>query len=187
MYSIIGENFSWMAYNVLLALIPVLLARLFYKAKRPIMKVIFFVGWLFFVPNTIYLFTDILHLLDQINEVDFFGTVLLTIQYVILFIAGFLTYILSVYPIEKKLKLSPSVILGINFLIGFGVVLGRIYRLNSWDIIIGIENVINTIIQTIDSPKMILLAVLFGLFANFMYFLFRKKVVKCLSIIKKKI
>ncbi len=176
-----------MVYNILLALIPVLLVRLFYKAKNPFMKVIFFAGWLFFIPNTIYLFTDILHLMDQINEVDYFGAAVLTAQYAVLFIAGFLTYILSMYPVEKKLKLSPSIIAGINFLIGFGVVLGRVYRLNSWDIIIEIENVIRTAVQIISSPEMILLAILFGLFANFMYFLFRKKVVKYASKAMKKI
>lgn len=175
MYSIIVENFPWMAVNILLALIPVLLGWLFYKAKSPLLKVIFFVGWLFFIPNTIYLFTDILHLMDQVNELDYFGSLILTVQYAGLFIAGFLTYILSMYPIEKKLKLSSSMIAGINFLIGFGVVLGRVYRLNSWDIIIEVENVISTASQIIASPEMILLAILFGLFANFMYFLFRGK------------
>lgn len=148
---------------------------------------ILFLGWLFFIPNTIYLFTDILHFMDQINEVDYFGAIILTAQYAILFIAGLLTYILSMYPIENKLRLSPSMIIGINFLIGFGVVLGRVYRLNSWDIITEIESVINTILQVISSPEMVLLAILFGLFANFMYFLFRKMIIKYVSKIKKKI
>ena len=187
MYSVIVGNFPWMIYNILLAVIPVLLARLFYKAKNPFLKVIFFAGWLFFIPNTIYLFTDILHLMDQINEVDYFGSAILTVQYAVLFIAGFLTYILSMYPIEKKLKLSPSMIAGINFLIGFGVVIGRVHRLNSWDIIFQPESVVNAALDTTTTFSLFLLAILFGLFANFMYFLFRKKVVKYVSKVKKKI
>lgn len=184
---IINENFSWMAYNILLAFIPVLLAQLFLEIKNPIMKAIIFIGWFFFVPNTIYLFTDILHFLRQIDGLNFFDTLVLMTQYAVLIIAGFLTYILSMYPIEKKLKLSHSVIIIINLLIGFGVVLGRVYRLNSWDVIIALEKVIYTTIQTITSPEMVLLAVLFGLFANFMYFLFRRKTVKYVFKLKKKI
>lgn len=176
MYSIIIDNFSWMLFNILLAIIPVLLARLFYMAESFIPKVIFFLIWLFFVPNTIYIFTDILHFIIQINGKDLFGTVILAVQYAILFVAGFLTFLWSLYPIELKLKRKfPAEIIAINFLIGFGVLLGRVYRLNSWDIIFGIGNVVNVLFQIITSPKIILLGVLFGLFANFMYFLFRKK------------
>lgn len=187
MNSVIAGNFSWMIYNILLAIIPVLLARLFYKAKSPLLKVIFFAWWLFFVPNTIYLFTDILHLMDQISEVDYFSAVVLTVQYTALFISGFLTYVLSMYPIEKKLRLSPSVIAGLNFLIGFGIVIGRIHRLNSWDVIFQPEKVFNAALETATALDMFALAILFGLFANFMYFLFRKKAVKYVSKTVKKI
>lgn len=187
MYSIVGENFSWMAYNILLAVIPVLLAQLFFRSKSAFMKVILFIAWLFFVPNTIYLFTDFLHFVEQINEMDFLGAAFLTVQYAALFIAGFLTYILSVYPVERKLKLSSSVIIGINLIIGFGMVIGRVHRLNSWDVIVQTGKVVNTTLETITSPKLFLLAILFGLFANFMYFLTRKKVVKYVSRIKKRI
>lgn len=187
MYSIVGENFSWMAYNILLAVIPVLLAQLFFRSKSVFMKIILFVGWLFFVPNTIYIFTDVLHFIDQIKEVGFFGMVILTAQYAGFFIAGFLTFILSMYPVERKLKLSSSVIIGINLIIGFGMVIGRVHRLNSWDVIVQTGKVVNTTLETITSPKLFLLAILFGLFANFMYFLSRKKVVKYVSRIKKRI
>lgn len=187
MYFVIGENFSWMAYNILLAFIPVLAAWLFYKAKKPVIKIILFISWLFFVPNTIYLFTDILHLMDQVSEFNLFGAVVLAVQYAFLFITGFLTYILSLYLIEKKMKLPSFIVIGLNFLVGFGVVLGRVYRLNSWDMIIEIENVIGGAIRIINSPEMILLVVLFGLFANFMYFLFRKSTIKYLVKMKKKI
>jgi len=175
MFSVIFENFSWMTINILLAFIPVLLGWLFYEAKNQIMKIVIFAGWLFFVPNTIYIFTDILHFMQQINEINLFGAAVLAAQYEILFITGFLTYILSMYPVEKKLKLSTSVIIGINFIIGFGIVIGRIHRLNSWDIIIQTGSVINAALGTITSFELFSLAILFGLFANFMYFLFREK------------
>lgn len=187
MNSIFGGNFPWMIYNILLAIIPVLLARVFYKVRKPFLKVIFFVVWLFFIPNTIYLFTDVLHFMDQINGLDYFGSLVLAAQYAGLFIAGFLTYILSMYPIERKLRLSTAMIVGINFIIGFGVVIGRVHRLNSWDVIFQAEKVFNAALETTTSFDMFALAILFGLFANFMYFLFRKKVVKYVSKTVKKI
>lgn len=187
MNSIVYENFSWMIYNILLALISVILARVFYKLKTPFMKIVLFTAWLFFVPNTIYLFTDVLHFMDQINEVDYFGAVVLTMQYVFLFAVGFLTYIYSLYPIEKKLKLPTFAMSGINFLIGFGVLLGRVYRLNSWDIIADTQRVFDTIFEATSSPKIVMLFILLGLFANFTYFLFRKNTVNYVSRIIKKI
>lgn len=187
MYSVIIENFHWMTFNILLALLAVLLSWLFYKAKKGIIKIIFLITWLIFVPNTIYIFTDILHLMRQVNKMNLFGAIILFTQYAALFITGFLTYILSLYLIEKKLKHLRFLIIGINFLIGIGILLGRIHRLNSWDIILNMEKVGNATIEIISSPKLISLSILFGLLGNFIYFLFKKKTIKYLSKIKKKI
>lgn len=180
MFSQIIENSSWMTFNILLALIPTLLGWIFYKTKTNTIKFILFLTWILFIPNTLYLFTDILHLMDQVNT-NFLTTTLLLIQYSILFIIGLFTYILSLYPIEKKLKLRSSAIIALNFLIGYGVVLGRVNRLNSWDIFTRTDLVINTMIQTITSLEIISLTLLFGLFGNFTYFLFKKKTIKYFS------
>lgn len=176
MYQILNHNFSWMTFNILLALIPVFLGWLLYSEKNKILKASIFIAWLLFVPNTIYVFTDILHFIRIINKVTPFLAVIATLQYAVLFMVGFLTYIFSLYPIDKMLK-SPRYIIGINFLIGFGIVLGRVHRLNSWDIIVEIEKVGSAALQIISSPSMISLTILFGLFANFLYFLFKKQTI----------
>jgi uncharacterized membrane protein len=175
-----------MAYNIFLALIPVFLGWLLYSAKNKIMKIILAIAWILFVPNTIYIFTDILHFFGQIISVDIFGAVILILQYAVLFISGFLTYILSLYPIEKMLikrkkkerKNVELLIIGINFLIGFGIVLGRVHRLNSWDIIMEVGKVATVAMEMVTSLKMISLVILFGLLANFIYFLFKKEIIK---------
>ncbi len=104
-----------------------------------------------------------------------------------LLFAGFLTYILSLYPIEKmltkKYKKSREInvttlIIGINFIIGIGVVLGRIYRLNTWDMIVNVKTVASAIIEIMSTPALLTITILLGLFANFLYFLFKKNTIK---------
>ncbi len=189
MLELINENFSWMIYNSLLALIPVFLGWLVYSIKHPKLKILLFIAWLAFIPNTIYVFTDILHLIKDIRYVNFLGAVIILLQYSALFLAGFATYIMALYPIEKTLKKIykkskknnvTQLIIGINFLIGFGIVLGRVYRLNSWDIVFNTASVNHALRHLTMSPEMIILAILFGLFANFLYFLFKDKIVKIL-------
>ncbi len=177
MYEILNHNFTWMTFNILLALIPVFLGWLFYTEKNKILKIFIFIAWLLFVPNTIYVFTDILHFIRIIDKVTPFLAVIIVFQYTVLFIVGFITYIFSLYPIEKMLR-HPGLIIGINFLIGFGIVLGRVHRVNSWDMIVSLEKVGSAAIEILTSPSMISLTILFGLFANFLYFLFKKQTVK---------
>jgi uncharacterized membrane protein len=183
MIGVLNDNISWMAYNTLLAVIPVFLGWLLYYIKSALFKAVLFIAWLLFVPNTIYLFTDIIHLNNDLRLVGFWGGLLVIAQYFLLLAAGFLTFIVSLYPVEKLLRV-PSYIIGLNFLIGFGMVLGRVYRFNSWDVIWGLEDIILTMGNLILSPKMLSLALLFGLFANFLYFLFRKEVVRYIDRVK---
>lgn len=176
-----------MTFNILLALIPVLLGWLIYYIKSKYVKAVLFVAWVLFVPNTIYIFTDIIHLIKDIRRVDMLGFVVILLQYSTLLIAGFLTFIFSLYPIERMLRKknkkrherrANNLLIGINFLIGFGIVLGRVYRLNSWDIFGETERLIYATVQVLSSPSMIMLVILFGLFANLVYFLFKARVKK---------
>jgi len=176
-----------MTYNILLALIPVFLGWLIYYVKSKYIKVILFIAWVLFVPNTIYIFTDIIHLIKDMRQVDALGAVIILLQYSALLITGFLTFIFSLYPIErvlskknkkKKKRNVYNFLIGINFLIGFGIVLGRVYRLNSWDIFGETERLTYASLQVLSSPSMLLLVILFGLFANLVYFLFKARVKK---------
>ena len=189
MLDLIALNLSWMKFNISLALIPVLLAWLAYFIKNRILKILLLIVWLIFIPNTIYIVTDILHLIKQSNNVGIFVGIILYIQYSIFLSLGLLTYVLSLYPIEKILKKHYKkqktniniLLITINFLIGFGIVLGRVHRLNSWDLILELQKVLDATREIAFSPSMILLAVLFGLLSNLVYFLFREKTIKFIT------
>ncbi len=189
MLDLINFNLSWMTFNIFLALIPVILAWLAYSLKNKLLKTLLLIIWLIFIPNTIYIVTDILHLITQTNNVGILSGIILYLQYSIFLSIGLLTYILSLYPIEKILKKHykkqkeniNTLLIAINFLIGFGIVLGRIHRLNSWDLILELPKVFYAAKETIFSPNMILLALLFGLLSNLVYFLVKEKTIKFLT------
>jgi uncharacterized membrane protein len=189
MLDLINFNLDWMSFNLSLALIPVILAWLAYYIKNKLLKIFLLIIWLMFIPNTIYIVTDILHLINQADNVGIFGTIILYIQYFIFLSLGLLAYVLSLYPIEKILKKHYKkqkekiniLLITINFLIGFGIVLGRVHRLNSWDLILELQKVFDAIKEIAFSPNMILLAILFGLLSNFVYFLFKEKTIKIIA------
>lgn len=180
MLDLIIFNLDWMSFNLSLAIIPVILAWSAYLIKNKILKTILLIIWLTFIPNAIYIITDVLHLIEQTQNISPLTLILLHIQYLIFITLGLLTHILSLYPIEKMLK-NQTLLIAINFLIGFGIVLGRIHRLNSWDLILDLQKVFNAAQDTLSSPEMILLALLFGLFSNLIYFLFKEKTIKIIA------
>ncbi|MBA3724475.1 MAG: DUF1361 domain-containing protein [Candidatus Levybacteria bacterium] len=176
-------NFSWMSLNILLAVAAVLLAYIFLKSKNKTIKVISGILWLLFLPNTIYLFTDMLHILYQWEQVQGFEKVIIAIQFAVLQVVGFTTFILAFRPFEVVLKWlkyqekkKVYAIILFNFLIAFGIVLGRVERINSWDVFSGSERVLQAVINIVTSYELIGLTILFGLFCNFIYFLLRDPV-----------
>ena len=180
---ILLSNMSWMGWNVFLALIPLIFGWLLLITRQKILKVAFALIWFFFLPNTLYLLTDLLHIFRQWHQMHYAGQIALALQYFTLVLVGLATFILALYPVEKTLLLSswpkkkslvPLLIIITNFLIGLGIVLGRIQRINSWDIFVDIPKVIGAFVSIFTSLELIVLALLLGLFANCYYFLCRK-------------
>lgn len=187
MSSVVFNNISWMAYNISLAVIPVLLGWTGYYLKNRILKLVTLFAWILFVPNTIYMLTDLIHLIEQLGDYNFTTDLFLLFEYFLLFLISFLTFIFSLYPIERIIKKDRHLkkianvnfyLIIINFSIGFAIVLGRVNRLNSWDVIFDKKNVYVSVISALNSPDMIGLTILFGLLANFLYFLFKQNIIK---------
>jgi uncharacterized membrane protein len=107
----------------------------------------------------------------------------LAVQYIIYELIGLSSFLLALYPLEKTLLLSrwrenkvllPFLLITVNFFIGFGIVLGRVQRLNSWDIFIDAPKVMYASFQIVSSLELLLLVVFFSVVANAIYFLFRR-------------
>ncbi|HWA52357.1 MAG TPA: DUF1361 domain-containing protein [Patescibacteria group bacterium] len=169
------NNLSWMVWNVVLAVLPVVFIILFTKSKINLEKIIFFVFWFLFLPNSIYLITDIQYLPGQING-EFYRDLLLIFEYLILVSLGIVTYFYALDPFIKFLKKRYKkhnlnyFIFVFNFLISFGVVLGKIQRAESWDVFIHPLQILSNVNALIIKQNELVFVIFFGIIINVIYF-----------------
>lgn len=176
------QNLLWMTYNSVLAYIPVALGRHMVKEKKTIQRLLYGIIWLLFIPNTIYMFTDIIHLFEDLAVITSPLELVLDIfLYILLMVISVLTFIFALAPFERvlmqvkiKSRERVSIIILLNFIIAFGVVLGRVQRLNSWDVFINLPAVIKNAIHTLTTIELLIFTLLFGLLGNCLYFAFRR-------------
>lgn len=180
-------NIPWMAFNLALAIIPLIFMILFFQTKKKLLQGIFLFLWLLFLPNTIYVFTDLDHFIDQFPQVSALGKLLILGQYGALEIIGFFLFFLTLSPLEKIIKkqkhlkhLSLQILWFFNFLLGIALVVGKVERVHSSYIFTNPRIVIEGFTHIFASFSLFWLSILFGLFINCCYFLFRKPVMKYL-------
>jgi len=156
-FFVLLHNSGWMLWNLILAWLPVGLAwYLFCKRSdwfvsvwRTGISIVLFLVFIAFYPNSIYLLTDWIHYplqhiyLSQISE---FADLVLFVQYAFLTLNGLVTHIVVLMLffrwVEKlHVRLSHKIIIDILFVsfvtiaFPYGLWLGRVLRLNSWDLI----------------------------------------------------
>lgn len=136
--------------------------------------------WLIFLPNTIYILTDIAHLFEDLPKVDNLFKAILIIQYSLFALFGIISFVISIYFFQILLegkfrkKIKPATFLAIivlNFIVGFGVVLGGIERTNSWHILVNPSRVLEDSLDLIYSQELLMLSLGIGVLANIIYFL----------------
>jgi uncharacterized membrane protein len=166
------DNVGWMGWNTLLALVPLGLAR-FLFGHRPRPRWLLWVGGVAFVaflPNAPYVLTDVLHLPGELTVAhdDPWLAAALLAQYGLLVAVGFAAYVLSLVRLERWLAgrgMSRRAVLGIDLalhgLCAVGIVLGRVFRFNSWDLLTDPHGLVDVL--TVPAPRTV--AVLLVLFA----------------------
>lgn len=187
-------NSIWMTYNLCLGLIAVIAGWLAIKNPHFWLRIIFGFVWLLFMPNTLYILTDLIHLIRQLDMVGDGIKNLLVFQYELFILLAIIFFICGLYPFEefltKILKERKYLILAliiINFVIGFGVVLGRTEGVNSWEVITYTKRVVEGSIRVVTSFKSIMLAIFFGILGNIIYFSLKTRVLKYSYYIAKKV
>lgn len=180
-------NLSWMLFNTVLALVPVGITALLRKDFQPATKWALFLIWLLFLPNSIYLITDLQHLPYQFVRVTHIEQLMIVTQYIALTILGVITYMYSLNVAERilsRLKIEGIeknlIYIGLHFLVAFGIVLGKVQRTHSWYVVTQPGRVARDIVETIYSPELIIFAILFGtltcgIFFSLRRFFFTKK------------
>jgi uncharacterized membrane protein len=167
--SALVANAGWMGWNAFLALVPLVLARfLFGHRERPRWLLISGgVVFVVFLPNAPYVLTDVLHLPRDLHYVDGWVAGGLLAQYLTLFAIGFVAYVLSLVRLERWLAdhgVSRRAVLltdlSLHALCAVGIVLGRVFRFNSWDLVTNPGGLLDVV--RVPQPRTVL--VLFALF-----------------------
>lgn len=181
----IQYNNSWMLFNAMLAVLPVLFGYFLLLARARSLKIVLGVLWLVFLPNTIYIYTDLMHLIHQWPTVSLAEKPIIVLQHIMLQVVGIITFILAYRPLEiwlasvsKSEKQKIRAILLFNLIITFGIVLGRIERVNSWEVISDPVNVILSSVTVLTTFSTLGLLVLLWIVTNCIYFLFRDPVLR---------
>lgn len=172
------SNSIWMTYNLCLGVIAVTAGWIAIKKPHFWFRMVFGLVWLLFMPNTLYILTDIIHLARQWNMVEDEIKIFLVLQYALLMLLAIALFVCGIYAFEKFLiKILPkrkylilAILIIMNFVIGFGVTMGRIEGTTSWEVVTNTGKVINDSVRVATSSSSMMLAVFFGIVGNAIYF-----------------
>lgn len=175
----------FLSWNLFLAWVPFAATWLAYYAQRlhTAAAWLMLVIWLLFLPNTWYIATDMIHLIH--NSQLYLEQRSVTMEYwydlILLFQFSLCGLALGYASINQILRFFAHTVIGkhpflfvtaVSLLSGFGLYLGRIQRLNSWDVLHDPLPVLNSIVQSVTTQH-IKLSLLFALFIGSTYFLIR--------------
>ncbi len=143
-------TFSFLIWNLFLAWIPYVCSLIVTQLhERQPRRWWFLIApgllWLVFLPNAPYIVTDIIHLTDDTGfplwyDIGMFATFAWT---------GCILGIVSLNQMQRVIRqfsgwiVSWLFVLGVMWLSGFGVFLGRFHSMNSWDLFVRPENLID--------------------------------------------
>jgi uncharacterized membrane protein len=170
--------YEYLLWNLFLAWLPLIvsmsalfLARHLRGSSLVISLTLFGVVWLLLYPNAPYLTTDFIHLIFSPSYEGYREDGLLLWYDLVMFFlfswCGLLLGYVSMRHFHSLVShyfndLSGWVfVLVVSFLGGFGVYLGRVMRLNSWDVVFSPFRLIESVIEWIN-PNSAVFSVLFG-------------------------
>lgn len=156
-----GINIIYMAWNLFLAIVPMLIIFVYQIIKQKIshiqkfMRLLIFIMWVLFFPNCVYLVTDFSHISEyepswftNYYTITGFNTWLTLI---IMFLGTFVgivvgimsLYFMHSYVTDKFGKTKGWIFVVVMcFISGNGIYMGRFLRYNSWDILYPIKMII---------------------------------------------
>lgn len=142
-----------LVWNLILALIPYFFALIAIK-RSGILHRIFFLLWLLFFPNSLYIWTDFIHL-GKDGEILHFDIVYIGVMAIAGLISGFASLeMLHAYWNRHYHRTKAWILISLVMLVSlFGVYLGRFLRFNSWDIMHEPMNLMREIISLLLHPN----------------------------------
>ena len=143
LFEVVARNHLWMTWNLVLAAVPAVLARVVFRHRGPRTPT----WWagaglvLLFLPNAPYVVTDLVHLRGDVVHADSDLAVVTGVlpAYGAFIAAGFVAYAVVIGEAGRYLEAAglgrwgPLAELALHAVCAVGVVLGRVARLNSWE------------------------------------------------------
>ncbi|MFC9776628.1 DUF1361 domain-containing protein [Paenibacillus chitinolyticus] len=188
-YSIFRNKtyFDFLTWNLFLAWVPFVFSFIAYEIGRRAQSrmraaiiVVLGAGWLLFYPNAPYIVTDLVHLTAMKGlYASGQGTFAFRYWYDLLVLVlfawnGLLLCVYSLYQVHSLIRLAAGSLLAWGFVAaaallgGYGVLLGRVYRLNSWDVLRDVSLIKRIALESLHAPAM-LFCLLFGLMIGIVY------------------
>jgi len=181
MFRMDESTFRFMLWNLFLAWLPLIVSLIALQAAQrmrgsvrlPLIAILG-IGWLLLYPNAPYLTTDFIHLIFRRYNPD---SMILWYDLVVFFLfswCGLLLGYVSMRHFHEIVRRAFASIAGwlfvaaASFLGGFGIYLGRVIRLNSWDAVFNPFRLIEGVIEGLN-PDAFIFTVLFGLLILILY------------------
>jgi len=144
---------KFLIWNLALAWVPLFMAVGFAALRRSVWQLPWLLGWLVFLPNSVYLVTDLSHLGE--GGVELWRHVL---QYGFAAWTGIMLGVVSLRLIHTRTERDYGVVFGWMLVVAsiglcaIGVVIGRFQRWNSWDLVTQPKAVVATTLEWVRSP-----------------------------------
>jgi len=182
--AIIRPNFH-MGLDLFLASIPLVIALLIFRKKNIIPGILWWpllVIMVLFLPNAPYVLTDVIHFVAKVRvtpPLPIWAMSLLLVEYFFYFLIGMQCFVIPLMLWGRTLRRRhwgwltlPLEILMIS-LSAFGIYLGRIDRLNSWDLVTNPEHLMVQALRDATNPKPEEMTLLFFLAVFVVYYLIK--------------
>jgi len=182
--AIVRPNFH-MGLDLILAIIPLVIALLIFREKSRIPALFWWplLGiMVLFLPNAPYVLTDVIHFVAKVRvtpPLPIWAMSLLLAEYFFYFLIGMECFVIPLMLWERMLRRHRRGWLIIPFellimsLSAFGIYLGRIDRLNSWDVVTDPERLVNQALHDVLALKTEEMTLLFLLAVIVIFYLIK--------------
>jgi uncharacterized membrane protein len=183
-WDVLRSNSRWMAWNLFLAFVPLAVSVWLFrrKGRRSSLWWFGFLVFFAFLPNAPYVLTDVIHLIEDIREINSVWMITLVVipLYLLFILAGFEAYVVSLINFGYYLSWigQGRWILGAELLThalsAVGIYLGRFQRFNSWDFITQPDALATTVVEDVLGKRpLVIIAITFVVVAGLYWILKR--------------
>lgn len=133
-----NTQYNFLTWNLFLGFIPFVIALILQKFSKGLQKFWLLAGtclWLLFYPNAPYMITDFIHVQASSTDVIYDALLIFSFSMLSLFFGFYSLKLVQKVISERTTKFITNAVIAASLLLSsFGIYLGRILRLNSWDV-----------------------------------------------------